>query len=199
MTEPGLSRGSGQHARDFESLRPTVPAGRQPLLPVGPPLPPPLRWLGVAVDSLIVAIGATMITLVFFNVLLRVFSLDFAWVTELAELMMVWVTFLGGAAAARRGAHMTITEFIDKLQGRRRRVADGVIDVVASVVLALLVVYGISLVRASWGNELSVLQIPMSFQYLGMPVGCAAMLAYVLWDLAQIIQGRDRAQRWPAG
>ena len=199
MTEPGLSRGSGQHARDFESLRPAVPAGRQPLLPVGPPLPPPLRWLGVAVDSLIVAIGATMITLVFFNVLLRVFSLDFAWVTELAELMMVWVTFLGGAAAARRGAHMTITEFIDKLQGRRRRLADGVIDVVASVVLALLVVYGISLVRASWGNELSVLQSPMSFQYLGMPVGCAAMLAYVLWDLAQIIQGRDRAQRWPAG
>jgi TRAP-type transport system small permease protein len=199
MTEPGLSRGSGQHARDFESVRPAVPAGRQPLLPAGPPLPPPLRWLGVAVDSLIVAIGATMITLVFFNVLLRVFSLDFAWVTELAELMMVWVTFLGGAAAARRGAHMTITEFIDKLQGRRRRLADGVIDVVASVVLALLVVYGISLVRASWGNELSVLQIPMSFQYLGMPVGCAAMLAYVLWDLAQIIQGRDRAQRWPAG
>jgi TRAP-type C4-dicarboxylate transport system permease small subunit len=148
---------------------------------------------------MIVAIGATMITLVFFNVLLRVFSLDFAWVTELAELLMVWVTFLGGAAAARRGAHMTITEFIDKLQGRRRRVADGVIDAVAAVVLALLVAYGINLVRAGWGNELSVLQIPMSFQYLGMPVGCAAMLAFVLWDLAQIIQGRERAQRWPAG
>jgi TRAP-type C4-dicarboxylate transport system permease small subunit len=140
-----------------------------------------------------------MLTLVFFNVLLRVFSLDFAWVTELAELLMVWVTFLGGAAAARRGAHMTITEFIDKLQGRRRGVADGVIDAVAAVVLALLVAYGINLVRASWGNELSVLQIPMSFQYLGMPVGCAAMLAFVLWDLAQIIQGRERAQRWPAG
>jgi len=199
MTEPGLSRGSGQHARDFESVRPAVPARRQPLLPVGPPLPPPLRWLGVAVDAMIVAIGATMITLVFFNVLLRVFSLDFAWVTELAELLMVWVTFLGGAAAARRGAHMTITEFIDKMQGCRRRVADGVIDAVAAVVLALLVAYGINLVRASWGNELSVLQIPMSFQYLGMPVGCAAMLAFVLWDLAQIIQGRDRAQRWPAG
>jgi TRAP-type C4-dicarboxylate transport system permease small subunit len=199
MTESGLSQGSGQHARDFESVRPAVPAGRQPLLPAGPPLPPPLRWLGVAVDAMIVAIGATMITLVFFNVLLRVFSLDFAWVTELAELLMVWVTFLGGAAAARRGAHMTITEFIDKLQGRRRRVADGVIDAVAAVVLALLVAYGINLVRASWGNELSVLQIPMSFQYLGMPVGCAAMLAFVLWDLAQIIQGRERAQRWPAG
>jgi TRAP-type C4-dicarboxylate transport system permease small subunit len=158
-------------------------------------MPAPLRWLGVVVDCLIVAIGATMITLVFVNVLLRVVGLDLAWVTELAELLMVWVTFLGGAAAARRGAHMTITEFIDKLQGRRRRLADVVIDLIAAVVLVLLVIYGINLVRAGWGNELSVLQIPMSFQYLGMPVGCAAMLAFVLWDLAQTVQGRDRAQR----
>jgi hypothetical protein len=39
----------------------------------------------------------------------------------------------------------------------------------------------------------------MSFQYLGMPVGCAAMLAFVLWDGVQILRGRDRAQRWPSG
>lgn len=198
MSDPGLSSGSGQHARDFESARVAGQGGRSALLPAGPPAPLPLRWLGIAVDCSIVVIGAAMITLVFMNVVLRVFSLDFAWVTELAELLMVWVTFLGGAAAARRGAHMTITEFVDKLAGRGRRVADGLIDAVAAVVLALLVTYGINLVRASWGNELSVLQIPMSFQYLGMPVGCAAMLAFVLWDLAQILRGRDRAQRWPA-
>jgi TRAP-type C4-dicarboxylate transport system permease small subunit len=198
MNEPGLSSGSGQHARDFESVRAPGQGRRSALLPAGPPAPLPLRWLGIAVDCGIVVIGAAMITLVFMNVVLRVFSLDFAWVTELAELLMVWVTFLGGAAAARRGAHMTITEFVDKLSGRGRRIADGLIDAVAAVVLALLVIYGINLVRAGWGNELSVLQIPMSFQYLGMPVGCAAMLAFVLWDLAQILRGRDRAQRWPA-
>ena len=66
-----------------------------------------------------VAIGAVMIVLVFINVLLHVVSKDIAWVTELAELLMVWVTFLGGACAARRGAQMTITEFIDKLARRR--------------------------------------------------------------------------------
>jgi TRAP-type C4-dicarboxylate transport system permease small subunit len=169
------------------------------LLPPGPPAPLLLRALGLAVDSAVVLIGATMIVMVFMNVVLRVFSLDFAWVTELAELLMVWVTFLGGAAAARRGAHMTITEFVDKLDGRGRLIADGVIDLLAIVVLVLLVVYGMNLVRAGWGNELSVLQIPMSFQYLGMPVGCAAMLAFVLWDGVQILRGRDRAQRWPSG
>jgi TRAP-type C4-dicarboxylate transport system permease small subunit len=199
MNRPGLSPGSGQHARDFQSPRAAAPPARVPLLPPGPPAPLLLRALGLAVDSAVVLIGATMIVMVFMNVVLRVFSLDFAWVTELAELLMVWVTFLGGAAAARRGAHMTITEFVDKLDGRGRLIADGMIDLLAIVVLVLLVIYGMNLVRAGWGNELSVLQIPMSFQYLGMPVGCAAMLAFVLWDGVQILRGRDRAQRWPSG
>lgn len=197
MSEPALSPGSGQHARDYEATRPSGGA-RRLLLPPAPHAPRLLRWLGQLVDVAIVLIGGAMISLVFLNVVLRVFSLDFAWVTELAELLMVWVTFLGGAAAARRGAHMTITEFVDILGGRRRLVADGLIAALAAGVLILLVYYGVSLVQSSWGNELSVLQIPMAIQYLGMPIGCAAMLVFVLWDLAQILRGKSRAERWPA-
>ena len=69
----------------------------------------------------IVAIGATMATLVFCNVISTLFGGDIAWTTEFCELLMVWVTFLGGAAATRRGAHMAITEFLDKLAGPARR------------------------------------------------------------------------------
>ena len=97
------------------------------ILPPAPLAPASLAAFGAAVDWAVVAIGAVMIALVFVNVLLHVVGKDLAWVTELAELLMVWVTFLGGACAARRGAQMTITEFIDKLggsapeRGRRRR------------------------------------------------------------------------------
>jgi TRAP-type C4-dicarboxylate transport system permease small subunit len=121
---------------------------------------------------------------------------DLAWVTELAELLMVWVTFLGGACATQRGAQMTITEFIDKLHGGRRRLADAAVDLLAAGVLVLLVVYGLRLAAAGWGNELTVLGIPMTFQYLGMPVGAAAMLAWVLWDLYRIARGDTREMRW---
>jgi TRAP-type C4-dicarboxylate transport system permease small subunit len=166
------------------------------LLPPAPPAPAALAALGAAVDWTVAGIGAAMIALVFVNVLLHVVGNDLAWVTELAELLMVWVTFLGGACAVRRGAQMTITEFIDKLDGDARRRADAAVDLFAAAVLAALVWHGINLVIAGWGNELTVLQIPMSFQYLGMPVGCAAMLAWVLWDLVRILRGESRAQRW---
>jgi TRAP-type C4-dicarboxylate transport system permease small subunit len=45
---------------------------------------------------------------------------------------------------------------------------------------------------------LTVLQIPMSVQYAGMPVGCLAMLVWVGWDLRRIVRGDPREARWPA-
>ncbi|MBK6334602.1 MAG: TRAP transporter small permease [Betaproteobacteria bacterium] len=179
-------------------------AGRPParlplggdLLPAAPAAPRLLAAFGAAVDWAVVAIGAVMIVLVFVNVLLHIVGRDLAAVTELAELLMVWVTFLSGASAARRGAQMTITEFIDKLGGKGRERADAAIDVLAIGMLLLLFWYGINLVIVGWGNELTVLQIPMSFQYLGMPVGVAAILVWTVYDLWQIGQGKTRAQRW---
>ena len=113
MAADDLTPGAGQHARVTGAA-----AGRRgEMLPPAPPAPRPLAVFGAVVDWTVVAIGATMITLVFVNVLLHVVHKDLAWVTELAELLMVWVTFLGGACATRRGAQMTITEFIDKLPG----------------------------------------------------------------------------------
>jgi TRAP-type C4-dicarboxylate transport system permease small subunit len=193
MTHSKASADSGPDLRD----RGALPATREPVLPKAPYAPPALAAFGAAVDWTVVGIGAVMIVLVFANVVLHVFGKDMAVVTELAELLMVWVTFLSGACAARRGAQMTITEFIDMLGGKARERADAAIDLLEIVMLALLFWYGINLVIVGWGNELTVLQIPMSFQYLGMPVGVAAIMVWILYDLWLILQGKTRTQRWP--
>ena len=166
------------------------------LLPPGPPAPLPIRVLGRIVDWTIVAIGAAMIVLVFLNVLFHLVSRDIAWTTELSEFLMVWVTFLGGAAASRRGLHMTITEFLDKLGPRRRLLADGAIQLMCLGVLCMLAWYGMGIVNATWGNELTVLHIPMALQYLALPVGAAAMAVFTAWDLVEIARGRTRGERY---
>ena len=75
---------------------------------------------------------------------------------------------------------MTITEFIDKLDGSGAASAPMRRSTCSrSAMLVLLFWYGINLVIVGWGNELTVLQIPMSFQYLGMPVGVAAILVWI--------------------
>jgi len=166
------------------------------MLPSQPVAPAPIMALGAAVDWTVVGIGAVMVVLVFCNVLFHVFDRDIAWTTEFCEMLMVWVTFLAAASAARRGAHMSITEFLDMLSERRRRWADAVIQSVVAGVLAMLVWYGIGIVRSSWGNILTVLEISMAWQYLALPVGSATTLVFVLFDLVQIACGRSREQRY---
>ncbi len=72
-----------------------------------------IRWIGTVVDWSVIGLGGSLAVLIFINVVMHAAGKDLAWLTELGEMIMVWVTFLGGAAAAQRGAHMSINEFLD--------------------------------------------------------------------------------------
>ncbi len=167
-------------------------------LPEVPNSPAPIRIVGAVVDWTIVIMGAIMISLVFGNVLTHLFGKDIAWTTELCELLMVWVTFLGGAAATRRGAHMSITEFLDKLDESKRRAADAAIQIVIIGVLGLLVIYGWKVTEAGWNNELTVLGWPMSAQNIALPVASLLTIVFAGWDLLLIAQGKSRLERYGA-
>jgi TRAP-type C4-dicarboxylate transport system permease small subunit len=170
--------------------------GTAPFLTPVMPTPLPIRALGRVVDWVVIVIGATMATMVFINVSLHIVGKDLAWVTEFGELLMVWVTFLGGVCAAQRGAHMTITEFIDKLTPAKRRWADAAVQGSSLLMLLVLTRFGWSLVQGNWGNELTVLGWPMAIQYMGMALGCTLMSVFVAYDLWLILRGVPREQRY---
>ncbi|MEO5881221.1 MAG: TRAP transporter small permease subunit [Caldimonas sp.] len=170
-----------------------------PLLPSGPPAPWPIAWLGRLVDWAVVVIGATMAAMIFSNVIVHnVFHGDIAWTTELGELLMVWVTFLGAAAATRRGAHMVIGELVGRLHGAARRRADAAIQLVVLAVLGLLAWYGVGIVEAGTMSQLTVLGWPMATQYAALPVASVITMVFVLWDLSQIMRGKSNAERYGA-
>jgi len=160
--------------------------------------PAPVRLLGLAVDWLVVGAGAVMVVLVFANVILHLLGKDIAWVIEFCELMMVWVTFLGAAAATRRGAHMAVTELVDLAPGISRRWVDAAIQLVVLAVLGLLTVYGWHIVQASWGNVLTVLDWPMAWQYMALPAGSALTMVFVAADLPRALRGTSREERFGA-
>jgi len=163
-----------------------------------PPAKPPalIRAFGTCIDWATVAMGAAIVALVFTNVVLHQVGHDIAWTTELTQLLMVWVTFIGGAAAARRGEHIAITEIVDLLAPRPHQWADAMAQLVAAFVLCLLIWYGIGIVQSAWSDHLSVLDWPVSIEYLGLPVGSAATLVFVLFDLSQIARGLPRSERY---
>jgi TRAP-type transport system small permease protein len=157
------------------------------------------RWLqaiGKCVDISVILIGACLALLIFVNVVLRMFGKDLAWLLEFGEMLMVWVTFLGGAAAAQRGAHMTINEFLDKLTTRNRRYADAAVQLLSLSVLLIVVWNGIQIVQHSWGGVLTTLEWPMAWQYMPLPLGCGLMALFISYDLWLIAKGVPREQRY---
>jgi TRAP-type transport system small permease protein len=173
-----------------------LPPRAAPLLPPGPPAPWPIAWLGTAVDWSVLLIGAAMAAMVFANVIVHnVFNGDIAWTTELGELLMVWVTFLGGAAATRRGAHMVVGEVVERLPALPRRALEVLIQLVVLASLGLLFWYGIGITEAGGFSTLTVLGWPMSTQYAALPVASLITMVFAGWELVQILRGLTPEQR----
>jgi len=174
----------------------TVVVEMREILPRGPDQPWPIHFLARLIDWALVVAAAVMIVLVFFNVCAHAAGHDLAETTEACELLMVWVSFLGGASIIRRSGHMTITEFIDKLGGRVRLAADFGVQLFALGVLWILFRNGLIIVENNWGNILTVLGIPMSWQYMPLAIGSGAGMIFVIYDLYQILRGKSREERY---
>ncbi|MGE8943391.1 TRAP transporter small permease [Leptospira interrogans] len=158
----------------------------------GRPEPAVLRIIGDAVDVVIALLAAMLLVVMFANVAARVIlNADIAWNTEFGEFVLLWATFLGGASAARRGAHMRITEFIGAASPRMLRVIEIATRVGASGLLVLLIWYGFNISATAMEQELTVLHVPMGLQYLAMPVGSALALAFVLYEIVLLARGED--------
>ncbi len=194
---PQADSSSGPAPPDSRSPRDGAADSTSLLLPVMLGAPAPIRWLARLVDWTIVLIGATMATLIFANVMLHnLVSTDLVWTIELCELLMVWVTFLGAAAATRRGSHMVVSELLDRLGSGNRRLADGAIQLVVLLALGLLTWYGIGIAEAGMMSQLTVLGWPMASQYAALPVASLITIVFVLWDLLGIARGHSRETRY---
>lgn len=102
------------------------------------------------------------------------------WAEELPRLLLVWLAFLGSAAAFSRGTHFRAGILPLLLgEGPARRVL-GAVAVLASVTfLAVLVVTGWRLAMLTWGNGTTALGLPVGLFYLSLPVTGVLALALI--------------------
>lgn len=154
------------------------------------PEPAPLRVLGDLIDIVLVGLATALVAIMFSNVLARAFlNIDIAWNTEFGEFCLVWATFVGAAAAARRGSHMRISELVDAAGPRTRRLLEIGTRVAALLLLGLLVWRGMMIVNRTMDQEMSVLYWPVGLQYLAMPVGSLLTAIYVAYDTSLLLRG----------
>lgn len=151
-----------------------------------------LRLIGDTVDIALVALAGMLLTVMCANVAARAaLNTDIAWNTEFGEFVLLWATFLGGAAAARRNAHMRITELVCALPPVPRRIVELCTRAGVIVVLVFLVLRGFDLVASTMDQQMTVLYWPVGLQYLAMPVGSGLSLLFVIYESVLVAKGVD--------
>jgi TRAP-type C4-dicarboxylate transport system permease small subunit len=136
------------------------------------------EWLVAAVFGVIVLIA-----------LLQVFhrfalNSSLSWSEEAQIFGHIWIVFLGIPIAYRRGAHLYIETFCDKLPGRPRAVFNIAVELTWAAFALSLMVLGSMVARVAHLQSSPGLEVPMSYPYAGMVVGGAYLMLVALRRLA---------------
>lgn len=145
-----------------------------------PHYPTSLMLMSRTIDLCLVLTGILIVLLVFINATLRsAAGFDLAWSLEVTAFLLLWSTFLGCAAAVARGAHMRVTEIVENLlPADFQRYLNHLINLVVFLILASLIVAGVSISTHTWAQRTTVLYLPVGFLYASMPVGMLLSLIF---------------------
>jgi TRAP-type C4-dicarboxylate transport system permease small subunit len=124
---------------------------------------------------------AVLVVLLFVQVVGRYLFADPPdWTEKLARAVFIHLTFVGGALAIVRNAHLRIETLHDRLSPRTRRVLDLVLILIGASFLAVTVYYSIGLLGRLAHQPMTSVPVSKAFVFAAVPIGCALMLAYEL-------------------
>ena len=107
------------------------------------------------------------------------------WSDELATFLFAWVTFLGAGSAMRRGDLVGVDFITKALSPRLRNLVAMAAQLLIVAFLAVVLVYGVELIRGSADVESPTLQISMAWAYLSVLFLAPVMILHGLVALAR--------------
>ncbi len=125
------------------------------------------------------ALLAAIVLLVFVAAVGRTFGHPLVWSVDVAQLLFIWVCFLGANRALRLKTHIGVDLFVRGLPRRARHHVELVLAVVALGFLGVLAVSGYRLTMMNWQRVYGDSGISYAWVTAAVPIG-AAMLAVTL-------------------
>lgn len=157
-------------------------------------MPRVLQRLGAAGISLVeFAACLLMIALlasVTLGVVFRIIGQPLVWSDEMAQYLLVWTGFAGWIIAGRRGSHIRITVFIDRLPRGARLALEAVIQLAMIVFALALLWYSPSIIRRNLDIEWVSLPLSAAILYFPVPIAAFALMLESLSDLVALTKGR---------
>src|SRR6478735_1777711 len=101
-----------------------------------------------------------------------------AWTEEIARYGLMWVVFIGGIMVTRRNTHIAVELLANVMRpGPLRSALLALVDFIKLGFLGLLAYLSWTITERMGMQRMTVFDLPMSYVYAGVAVGCIGMFA----------------------
>jgi TRAP-type C4-dicarboxylate transport system permease small subunit len=140
-----------------------------------------LAQIELAVGTVLLAV---IVVLVFSAAIMRFFGHPLIWSVDLAQLLFIWLCFIGATKAMREKAHIGIDLVVRRLGHRTRLAVEIVVTAIVLVFLGLLAVEGYKLTLLNRQRLFGDSGLSYAFVTSAVPIGCLMLAAALLFNLA---------------
>ena len=139
-----------------------------------------MEWLYVACIGLAGVVMLVMTVIIPYGVFMRyVVNSPASWPEPAGILMMVWFSFVGGAAAYRAKAHIAVATLLNMLGGPNRARLERAADVGMGIIALFMIKWGVQLVQATWQNTIAEFpELSVGVTYVPIPVAGLVTLLF---------------------
>jgi len=126
-----------------------------------------------------------VVAFVFFASVMRWVGYPLSWSVEFAQLLFVWVIFLGANRCLREDKHISVDFFTKKLSSKVSAVIEIVMSILIIAFLIFLIVFGIQLSIENSVRLISNLSVSYSLITMSVPIGSLLMVITLLLKLKE--------------
>lgn len=134
---------------------------------------------------------AAIVVLVFLAALGRSFGYPLIWSIDMAQLLFIWVCFLGANRAMRLKAHIGVDLFVRKLPRTPRWFIEIGLALLALAFLVALAVSGYRLTLLNWQRVYGDSGISYAWVTAAVPVGAALLAVTIAINLVHALRTRS--------
>lgn len=151
-----------------------------------------LKRLATAEAAACVLLLAAITGLVFVAALLRFVGHPLTWSVDLAQLLFIWLCFIGASRAMREKSHLGMEVLVKHLGYRRRLWLEMASSVLVIAFLLVLAVEGVKLTLLNLERQFGDSTLSYAWVTVAVPVGCLLIAGSLAHNM--VAAWRDRAR-----
>ena len=130
-----------------------------------------------------------IIVFVFCAALLRCLGFPLVWSVDLAQLLFVWICFIGADIALQNNKHIGVDLLTRKLPRKVQKTILVPTYALLIAFLSLIAVYGVYLAIINFRRQFSGMEFSYSWATISAPIGCILMIRTLIKKTIRLFVG----------